>query len=81
MFYYKQLNSNNEAVAVLTCDTHLESDDFQSEITEDEYMSLLEELMIKNQRPPVPDATKEQLADAVTALETLGYTEEETANG
>lgn len=81
MFYYKQLNSNNEAVAVLTCDTHLESEDFQSEITEDEYMSLLEELMIKNQRPPVPDATKEQLADAVTALETLGYTEEETANG
>ena len=77
MFYYKQLNSNNEPVAVLTCDIHLESDDFQVEITEDEYTSLLEELMTKNKRPSVPDTTKEQLDDALTALKTLGYTEEE----
>lgn len=41
MFYYKQIDANGSLVALLTCDTHLDSSDIQIEITEDEYNTLL----------------------------------------
>lgn len=42
MFYYKQIYANSGLVALLTCDTHLDSSDFQIEITEEEYNTLLQ---------------------------------------
>lgn len=41
VYYYKQIDSLGNIVALLTCDTHLESSDFQIEITEEEYNTLL----------------------------------------
>lgn len=41
MYYYKQIDENGNLVALLTCDTELLSSDFQIEITEEEYNTLL----------------------------------------
>lgn len=44
MYYYKQIDELGNVVALLTCDTHLESVAFQIEITEDEYNELLQQM-------------------------------------
>ena len=44
MFYYKQIDILGNIIALLTCDTHLESSESQIEITEEEYNRLLEEM-------------------------------------
>lgn len=40
-YYYKQIDILGKVLALLTCDTHLGSSDFQIEITEEEYDTLL----------------------------------------
>ena len=40
-YYYKQIDQQGNVLALLTCDTHLGSSDFQIEITEEEYNTLL----------------------------------------
>lgn len=42
MYYYKQIDTFGMVIALLTCDTHLESSETQIEITEEEYNELLE---------------------------------------
>lgn len=41
VYYYKQIDILGKVLALLTCDTHLESSDSQVEITEEEYNELL----------------------------------------
>lgn len=41
MYYYKQIDILGKVLALLTCDTHLESSESQVEITEEEYSELL----------------------------------------
>lgn len=41
MYYYKQIDQEGNIVALLTCNTHLESSESQIEITEEEYNELL----------------------------------------
>lgn len=41
MHYYKQIDETGNLVALLTCDIALLSSDFQIEITEEEYNTLL----------------------------------------
>ena len=40
-YYYKQIDILGNVIALLTCDTHLESSESQIEITEEEYNELL----------------------------------------
>lgn len=42
MYYYKQIDSDDNIVALLTCDKHLGEDAEQIEITEAEYNKLKE---------------------------------------
>ena len=44
MYYYKQIDILGNVIALLTCDTHLESSEFQIEITEEEYNELLQQM-------------------------------------
>lgn len=44
MYYYKQIDILGKILALLTCDTHLESSESQVEITEEEYNQLLAEM-------------------------------------
>ena len=44
VYYYKQIDHNGNIIALLTCDTHLESSETQIEITEEEYTQLLAEI-------------------------------------
>lgn len=44
MYYYKQIGQEGNIVALLTCNTHLESSENQIEITEEEYNELLAEM-------------------------------------
>lgn len=44
MYYYKQIDELGNVVALLTCDTHLESSESQIEITEEEYDELLQQM-------------------------------------
>lgn len=45
-YYYKQIDIIGNIIALLTCDTHLESSDSQVEITEAEYNRLLAEMEV-----------------------------------
>lgn len=45
-YYYKQIDILGKVLALLTCDTHLESSDSQIEITEEEYNQLLKEMEV-----------------------------------
>lgn len=42
IYFYKQIDILGNVIALLTCDTHLESSESQIEITEDEYNELME---------------------------------------
>lgn len=44
IYYYKQIDILGNVIALLTCDTHLESSDSQIEITEEEYNELLQQM-------------------------------------
>lgn len=46
MYFYKQIDILGNIIALLTCDTHLESSDSQVEITEEEYNQLLSEMEV-----------------------------------
>lgn len=46
MYFYKQIDILGNIIALLTCDTHLESSDSQVEITEEEYNQLLAEMEV-----------------------------------
>lgn len=45
-YFYKQIDILGNIIALLTCDTHLESSDSQIEITEEEYNQLLQEMEV-----------------------------------
>lgn len=70
MFFYKRINANGEVISLITCDQHLEESAEQIEITQQEYNELYAAL-------PQPEPEETLLEDALTALKTLGYTEEE----
>ena len=44
MFYYKQIDSEGNIVAILTCSIHLEESETQIELTEEQYNQLLAEM-------------------------------------
>ena len=48
MYYYKQIDILGNVIALLTCDTHLESSESQIEITEEEYNQLLAEMQAES---------------------------------
>lgn len=43
-YYYKQIDTLGNIIALLTCDTHLGSSESQVEITEEEYNTLLKSM-------------------------------------
>lgn len=69
-YYYKRIDSEGSVISLITCDQHLKESAEQIEITKEEYDELYADL-------PQPEPVENPLTDAVTALETLGYTEEE----
>lgn len=69
-YYYKRIDTDGNVVSLITCDLHLKESAEQIEITKEEYDELYADL-------PQPEPVEDPLADAVTALETLGYTEVE----
>ena len=49
MFCYKQIDILGKVIALLTCDTHLESSESQVEITEEEYNQELQRMQEQNE--------------------------------
>ena len=68
-YYYKRINEVGNVISLLTCNVQLTESAEQIEITETEYAELYAAL------PQPEEPADDELADALAALETLGYTE------
>lgn len=68
-YYYKRIDEEGNVVSLITCDQHLKESAEQIEITEAEYNELYALL------PQPEEPADDELADALAALETLGYTD------
>lgn len=63
-FYFKIINEEGKVISLLTCDMHLYSSETQIEISEEEYNTLMAEIIAN--RPEPEENNLEEVIDILT---------------